>query len=41
VQKVAVFRRPMPKTFGQLLAVYQKAMARLAPPRRAELRQAA
>ena len=31
VQKIAVFRRPMPKTFGQLLAVYHKAMARFAP----------
>jgi uncharacterized cupin superfamily protein len=31
VQKVAVFRRPMPKSFGQLLAVYHKAMARFAP----------
>jgi uncharacterized cupin superfamily protein len=41
VQKVAVFRRPMPKTFGQLLAVYQKAMARLAPARRPELPLAA
>lgn len=31
VQKIAVFRRPLPKTFGQLLAVYHKAMARFAP----------
>ena len=31
VQKIAVFRRPMPKTFGQLLAVYHKAMARFTP----------
>jgi uncharacterized cupin superfamily protein len=34
VQKVAVFRRPMPKTFGQILAVYHKAMSRFAPPAR-------
>ena len=31
VRKVAVFRRPMPKTFGQILAVYRKAMARFIP----------
>jgi uncharacterized cupin superfamily protein len=31
VQKLAVFRRPMPRLLGLLLAVCRKAMARLAP----------
>jgi uncharacterized cupin superfamily protein len=34
VRKIAVFRRPLPRTLGQLLAIYQKAMARLAPATR-------
>ena len=43
VQKIAVFRRPMPKTFGQLLALYQKTAARFAPAaaRRQDIARAA